>query len=319
MKKEIVNSITRRFHKIGFGLKKYSPEIMVVSGVIGLVGSAIMACKATTKVSEIFEDTKEQVDTIHEISENPESHNLSEEYTEEDAKKDLAIVYTQTAVKLIKLYGPAVIIGGASIAAILSGHGILRKRNAALSAAYAAINRSFKEYRGRVVERFGEDLDKELRFNIKSKEVEETVVNEDGTETTVKTTVNALDPNSMSDYAKFFCEGCNGWTKDPELNLLFLKQQQNHANDILKSRGYLFLNEVYDMVGIPRTKEGQVVGWVYDEKSPVGDNFVDFGIYNPNSEAVRNFVNGYERSILLDFNVDGPIWDLLKNYQNSLN
>ena len=163
MKKEIVNSITRRFHKIGFGFKKHLPEIMVVSGVIGLVGSAIMACKATTKVSEIIEDTKEQVDTIHEISENPESHNLSEEYTEEDAKKDLVIVYTQTAVKLIKLYGPAVIIGGASIAAIRSGHGILRKRHAALRPAYDAINRSFKEYRGRLVERFREDLDKEMR------------------------------------------------------------------------------------------------------------------------------------------------------------
>jgi hypothetical protein len=178
-----------------------------------------------------------------------------------------------------------------------------------LAAAYATVDKSFKEYRSRVVERFGKELDRELRYNIKAKEVDEIVQNEDGTETVVKKTVNVADPNLYSDYARFFDEACPGWTKDPEFNLMFLKDQQRFANDKLKAQGYLFLNEVYDMLGIPRTKAGQVVGWIYDEKNPIGDNFVDFGIFNENITKARDFVNGYERVILLDFNVDGNIMD----------
>lgn len=315
-KPEFMNNITRTLNKAAFQLKKHSPEILVVAGVVGVVGSTVMACKATTKVNDILEDTKDQLDKIHEAGEkleNGEKLTLKdgEEYTAEDNKKDLTIVYAQTALKFVKLYAPAVIVGGLSITAILAGHNITRKRNIALAAAYTAVDKSFKEYRGRVVERFGEALDKELKYGIKSKEVEEIVTNEDGTETVVKKTVEVADPNGYSDYARFFDDGCTGWTKDPEYNLTFLKNQQRYANDLLQTRGHLYLNEVYDMLGIPRTKAGQVVGWVYDEKHPVGDNFVDFGIYCLDKETNRKFVNGYERTILLDFNVDGNILDLM--------
>lgn len=307
---EIMNTITRKFHRIGFQLKKHSPEILVVAGVIGGVTSAVMACKATTKAGDIIEDTKSQLDIIHKGMEDGNIRGV--EYTKEDGTKDLAIVYTQTAVKFIKLYGPAVVLGTVSIVSILAGHNITRKRNLALTAAYATIDNSFKQYRNRVIERFGEELDRELKYDVKTKEVEETVVNEDGTESTVKTTVNVIDPNTISDYSRIFDECNPSWSKSPEHNLVFLKQQQNYANDLLKSRGHLFLNEVYDMLGFPRTQAGQIVGWVYDDVNPVGDNFVDFGIYNLDSERARAFVNGYERSILLDFNVDGNVWKLLK-------
>ena len=307
---EIMNTITRKFHRIGFQLKKHSPEILVVAGVVGGVTSAVMACKATTKAGDIIEDTKSQLDIIHKGMEDGNIRGV--EYTKEDGTKDLTIVYTQTAVKFVKLYGPAVALGTASIVSILAGHNITRKRNLALTAAYATIDNSFKQYRNRVIERFGEELDRELKYDVKTKEVEETVVNDDGTESTVKTTVNVIDPNTISDYSRIFDECNPSWSKSPEHNLVFLKQQQNYANDLLKSRGHLFLNEVYDMLGFPRTQAGQIVGWVYDDVNPVGDNFVDFGIYNLDSERARAFVNGYERSILLDFNVDGNVWKLLK-------
>lgn len=305
----IVNNATRTFNKIGFKFKKHSPEILIVTGVVGTVASAVMACKATTKLDDILEDSKKSIAQIHYATEHPEE--LPETYTEEDGKKDLAIVYTQSAIKVAKLYAPSIILGALSITAILTSNNILRKRNIAIAAAYTAVDRSFKDYRGRVVERFGKELDRELRYNIKAKEVEEVVTNEDGTETTVKKTIDVIDPNAISDYAKFYDDGCIGWEKDPELNLMFLTQQQNYANDKLKEKGYLFLNEVYDMLGIPRTKAGQIVGWVYDEKHPIGDNFVDFGIFDANNPATRRFVNGYERTILLDFNVDGNILDLM--------
>ena len=303
---ELMNNVTRTVNRVGFKFKKHSPEVLIVAGTLGVVASAVMACKATTKAGKIKEEMNEEMDKIHEVA---EAHR--EDYTEEDLKKDTTIVYTQTAVKYVKLYAPSVALGVVSLTCILASNSILRKRNIALAAAYTAVDKGFKEYRGRVVERFGTELDKELRYNIKAKEFEEPVVDEKGKEKIKKETVSVADPNLYSDYARFFDDGCLGWSKDAEYNLTFLKQQQNYANDLLKKKGHLFLNEVYDMLGIPRTRAGQVVGWIYDEKHPIGDNFVDFGIYDMNREKVRDFVNGYERVILLDFNVDGNILDLI--------
>lgn len=310
-KAEIMNTLTRKFYRVGFKFKKHSPEILVGAGVVGVVASVVMACKATTKLDDVLAETKDTVDKIHDVTEHPEKIPEGKEYTVEDSKKDLTIVYTQAGVKLVKLYGPAVVLGTVSIAAIIGGHHILRKRNIALAAAYTAVDKGFKEYRGRVLERFGEEVDRELRYNIKAKEIEKTVTDANGKETVVKETVDVADPNLTSDYARFFDDGCTGWTKDPEFNLMFLKDQQRYADDLFKSKGHLFLNEVYDMLGIPRTQAGQVVGWIYDEKNPIGDNFIDFGIYDIADERKRSFVNGYERTILLDFNVDGNILEMI--------
>lgn len=305
----IKDSIIRGYYKCEGYTKKHSPEILAGIGVVGVIGSAVMACKATTKLSDILEDSKDTVDKIKEVSDDP---SYSDEYTVEDAKKDLTITYIQTGVKVVKLYAPSVALGTLSLSCLLMSNNILRKRNAALSAAYITVDKSFKEYRNRVSERFGEQIEKEIRYNIKAQEIEKVTLDEKGNPITTTETINVADPNLYSDYARFFDEACTSWQKDPEYNLMFLKSQQQYANDLLKARGRLFLNEVYDMLGIDRTKAGQVVGWVYDPINPIGDNFVDFGIYDMDKERVRAFVNGYEPNILLDFNVDGNVWDLMK-------
>lgn len=306
---ELATNATRAFHKAGFQLKKHSPEILVVTGVVGTVVSAVMACKATTKASAILEKTQADVDAIHECANNPE---LADVYTPEDTKKDLTIVYAKTGAEFAKLYAPAVLLGAASITSILVGHNILHKRNLALAAAYTAVDTGFKQYRGRVVERLGEKMDKELLYNIKAKEVEETIVNEDGTETTVTKTVEVADgTNGFGPYTFCFDETCMGWQRDAEANKFFLLQQQDYANEKLKAKGYMCLNEVLEMLGMHHTRMGQVVGWIYDKENPVGDNFIDFGIFDIRCEANRNFVNGLEQSIWLNFNVDGDILNRL--------
>lgn len=307
-KTEIITHLTRTLNRTGLKIKKHSPEILLATGTVGVVASTVMACKATLKVEEIVDEAKEKIDTIHKVSSDPA---MAEKYSEEDGKKDLAIVYTQTAVKFVKLYGPSVAIGVASLACMIGSNRILNKRNAALAAAYAAVDKSFKEYRGRVIERFGKQMDRELRYNIKAQEIEETTVNANGKETITKKTVDVMDPNSYSQYAIVFDDSNEGWDPDPERSKYFLIQQQNWANERLKSRGHLFLNEVYDMLGAKRTKAGAQVGWVYDEKNCEGDNFVDFGIFDTNSPKARDFVNGIEKVIVLDFNVDGYILDMI--------
>ena len=303
---DVISGAKRSLIKAGFKVKKHSPEILVVVGVAGVVTSTVMACKATTKAGDILEEHKNQMNAIDQVVKMDRN-----DYTEEDHKKDTTIVYTQTAIKFVKLYSPSIMIGVLSLGCIIYSHNILTKRNAALAAAYATVDRGFKEYRGRVVERFGKELDQELRYNIKAQEFEKTDVDKKGNEKVVKETVNVADPNLYSDYARFFDDGCNGWSKDPEQNLTFLKCQQAYANEKLKAKGYLFLNDVYKMLGIPATKAGQIVGWIYDEKNPIVDNFVDFGLYDMNKPVVRDFVNGYERTILLDFNVDGNILEMM--------
>lgn len=296
------NSLTRSLSRLGLKLKKHSPEILMVTGTIGVVTSAVMACKATLKVNDILEETKQDIEKINGVLENEE---YADKYSEEDSKKDLAIVYAQFGIKFIKLYGPSILLGTLSLGAMITSNNILRKRNVALAAAYTVLNKGFKDYRSNVIERFGEKIDKELKHNIKAKTFETVTVDENGKEKKTKEEVDICD--EISDFARFFDEGSRYFTKDPEYNLMFLKNQERYANDKLKAKGYLFLNDVYRMLDIPETKAGQIVGWIYDEKCPNGDNYVDFGIYNTNREKSRDFVNGYEKVILLDFNVDGNI------------
>lgn len=304
----IPSNLTRTFNKFGFKLKKHSPEILVVAGVIGTVASAVMACKATTKVSGIIDNAKEEIEKVHIVM---ADESYADKYTEEDSKKDLTIIYAQTGLKIAKLYAPSVILAILSLGSVVASNNILRKRNVALAAAYATIDNSFKDYRKRVVERFGEEIDKQLKYNIKAEEIEETVIDENGEEKKIKTTVDTIDPDTVSDYARFFDAASPYWEKDSEYNLMFLKSQQKYANDLLKAQGYLFLNDVYKALGIDQTKAGQVVGWIYDPENPNGDNYVDFGIYDYDDDRKRAFVNGYEKNILLDFNVDGNIWELM--------
>lgn len=300
-KTEIMKSVNGVASKTVMKLKKHSPEILVVAGIAGTVVSAVLACKATTKVAEILDETKGTLDTIHEGMETGAIN--GQEYTTEDGKKDTVVVYAQTGMKLAKLYGPAIILGTLSITSILASNNILRKRNVALGAAYAAIDKSFKEYRGRVIERFGEQVDTELKYGIKAKKFEEIEVDpETGKEKKVKKTVMVADPSFQSDYAVYFDSKSRNYETNPDYNRMFLKAQQAFANDKLQTRGHLFLNEVLDDLDLPRTPAGQIVGWTKDGP----DGYVNFRIV----EVERETEDGrHEPALLLDFNVEGNIWE----------
>lgn len=309
-KLDIMNKLNEAIHVATFKLKKHSPEILVAAGLIGTAASAVLACKATLKVNAVTNEAKTNIDKIHTAVETGKTE-AGEDYTAEDGKKELSIVYVQTGVEFAKLYGPAIALGTVSAISILAGHNILRKRHAATAAALSVVSQNFKDYRGRVVERFGKDLDKELRFNIKAKEVEEVVVNEDGTETVITKTVEEIDPSTVGDYSRFYDEWCLGFEKgNPEYNLMTLKLKQNYLNEKLQANKSLFLNEVYDELGMSRTPIGSVVGWIYDPSNPDIDSYVSFGdLYDSSNPNKRDFVNGREPAILLEFNCDGPIYE----------
>lgn len=296
----------------GLVLKKYSPEILTAAGVIGTVGSTVLACKATLKVEDILDEAKKKSNLINAVHDG--EIEVDAEYTDKDYSKDLLVNRTQTAVKLIKLYGPAITLGALSITAILGGQHILCKRNVAVMAAYKLCEESFNNYRSRVKEELGEEKDRQFYYGMTEETVKDKVKSKDGKTKTVTKKVEKAPDHLYSQYARFFDEANINWDKSPEQNMYFLKMVQNQMNDKLKARGHVFLNEVYDALGFDRSEAGQLVGWVWDKDNTAmeaGDGYIDFGIFDGNDYAKRAFVNGDERSILLDFNIDGMIYDLI--------
>jgi hypothetical protein len=275
--------------------RKHSPQVLFGAGVVGVVATAVLSSKATLQLEETLEEINKQKRMAKTLNESGDVR-----YGEEAYKRDMAILMVRSVTKVAKLYMPAIIVGTASIAALTSSHVILTKRNVALTAAYAAVDKGFREYRDRVIAELGEEKDREFLYETEKQEVvEKTDKGEKKSEVTEAT--------GASIYARFFDELCVDWKPIPEYNRVFLQAKQNYANDLLNMNGHVFLNEVYDMLGLPRTKAGAVVGWVRGK----GDSFVDFGIFNADSPAARDFVNGREGAILLDFNVAGVIYDLI--------
>lgn len=297
MKLGIPGAVSAKIARQMLVLDKHSPTILFGTGVAGMIGSTVLACRATLKVEEVLDKAQADMKVANQMD--------HRDYSEEDRQNDKRIITVRTGAELVRLYGPAVILGGASIACLAQSQNILSKRNAALSAAYAALDKGFKEYRARVIEKYGEEEDRHLRYATRVERVQDE--NDHRKHHDVTRVDDRQDP---SIYARFFDPSSPSWQPYPEHNLIFLKCQQNYANDLLRTRGHVFLNEVYDMLGIPRSKAGQVVGWIISKPTEkFTDNFIDFGIFTGDNYAARDFVNGREGSVLLDFNVDGNIYD----------
>jgi len=280
---------------IGRGLlhmKKDSPNIMFAAGIVGVLGSAVLACRATLKLEKTLDDIQEEIGEVKHLSHLDQSTTA---YPVNEYGKDLTYVYLKGTAKLARLYAPSIVLGAASVGLLTSSHVTLNRRNAGLTAAYSALQLSFDEYRERVRKELGEEKELDIRHNAHTEMVEI-----DGEKIEAKV---LGDPNQYSMYAVMFDVGNPNWHKDSEVNRIFLQAQQNYFNHLLHARGHVFLNEVYDNLGFGHTKAGSIVGWTI---SDTGDNFIDFSIFEV---ANANFVNGWERSIILDFNVDGVIFN----------
>lgn len=308
---KFLTTMVRGVKNIGFGCKKHSPEIFITLGVIGAVGAGVMACFATTKIGEVIDKKNADLEAIEKGKNDGEVIDREGdlvEYTAEDAAKDTRIVYAKTAWEMCKLYAPAVGVAIVSFTCIITSHRILHRRNLALGAAYAAVDRSFRDYRRRTIERFGDEVDKELRYDIKPVPVEETIVDEKGKEKKVKKTANVIDPKNLnSEYVFLFDKTTSPDAQDnPDYNEMFVTGVERYARHKLIADGRLFMNDVLKELGIQPTKAGQIVGWVYDKNNDDIDNYVDFGM----RKVQVDYGDGrLTDSILLEFNVDGNVWD----------
>lgn len=271
-------------------LKKQSPNILFGAGIAGVVTSGVLACRATLKLSDTVDEIEHDIKQVKDIKQSV-ADGESGSYPVEQVGKDLVYVYAKAGVSVAKLYGPSLVVGTLSIAALTGSHVQLTRRNTAIMAAYATLEKAYSEYRERVAKMVGEDYERGLYLGVEEAKRED------------KSVVPAVTPGQWSAYARFFDEDSGVWKKDAEINRIFLQAQQNYANNILAMRGHLFLNEVYDWLDLERTTEGSVVGWIFNGN---GDNYVDFGMFDAYNSG---FLQGDEPRILLDFNVDGIIYD----------
>lgn len=293
--------------KAEFTIKKNSPEILLGAGIVGFVGTIVLACRATCKADEVLEFHRRKIKDINDAKEVADGDPEGEmSYDVEIYRQDKAIRYLKTTGSLAKLYAPTVAVGTLSLACILTSRNIMQKRYLGVVAAYNGVSAAFEEYRKRVRDEYGEGLDKHFRYGTTYEELP--VYDENGKKTKEKEQVEKTETGMVmptDDSCRFFDSSNPNWDKNPTFSMMWLKGQQNILNDILHTRGHVFLNEVYDALGFPHTPQGAVLGWIDGE----GDDCIDFGLYDPNKESVRRFVNGVDNVIMLEFNHDGVIWD----------
>lgn len=301
-------TLRKSFKKAQLTVRKHSPEILMVAGVIGTVAGAVMACKETLELEDVLDECKQEKMELE------EQYAMCEEYSEDALKKDQVKLTIKQAAKIVKLYAPSVIMEVTSIGVIFASNDIMRKRNASMAAAYATLNSMYKRYRQNVIESYGEEVDKDMRFGVKHEKVTE--IDEDGNKVKIDARIVDLDNTALaiSDYSRFFQSGCKGFDESSgRYNLLYLKGIQAMFNNKLIADGYVMLNDVYRELGFDTIPEGWSIGWVYDEANPIGDNYIDFGLYEARNKNQRA-VNDWEPVILMDFNVDGNLYEDPKLY-----
>ena len=299
-----------------FLVKKRSPEILLIVGLGGFGTSMWLACRATLKAQPVLKHARDVADALDVIS-----SNVEEPVEKQEMLQARMLATVDVISELAQLYGPAIVIGGLSVGCLIGSNRILTRRNAAIAGAYTLIDGAFKGYRARVKTELGEDVDTYLMWK---KPLEEKMKVVPASRKVNPVNFDDMDFNDLpgevygdtedqmgmpSPYAKIFNEDSIYWRRDRNMNEFFLRAVQTQMNDELHARGNLFLNEVYDALGIPRTESGAIVGWL----SQGGDCFVDFDLYNPYNQSTADFVNGYEhqKGLVLDFNVDGPIFNML--------
>lgn len=271
-------------------LRKNGPTILTGIGVAGFAATTYLVGKAVLKAQEPVKELKLRLNEI-------KIKDIEGTYTQREQRMESGRTFIFGMLGIAKTFAPAIITGGVSIACIISSHGMMKNRQASLVAAYVALDEGFKAYRRRVIAELGDEKEKEVYSGVKLRALDQ-AEGEDP-----RSAVD-YDDKMPSPYARFFDEYSSCWTKTAEWNLMFIREQQRYANDKLQTRGFVFLNEIYEALGLEWSQAGQVVGWRLSEG---GDSYIDFGMWVNSDEASRAFVNGVDNSVLLDFNVDGPI------------
>lgn len=295
-------------NKLIFSVKENSPTILLVGGIASVVGGTIAAVASTEKADKAMDEFKEQIDRYHKAVEKAEAKDDPEyDYPVEDRKRHIRLIYSHMIMSMAKIYLPTVLLETVGIAMICKSHSIMNKRNASLAAACAALQKSYDEYRKRVRERFGDEVEQEIFYGTKVEKYVEKTTSENGVTTEEEKERVTVDPLSI--WSFFVDETCSRvWSKDPHITLNNLILVQRQLNDMAYYKPFVTLNDLYWLVGHKLTDDGLVWGWKGGK-----DVHIDLGIFDGTKEATRRFVNGLEDVVLITPNIDGNIYQMSKD------
>ena len=288
----VPEGLTRSLGRSLLKAKANSPHIFFAGGVVGVVAGTALACRATLNLEKTIDEIRTDLADVKQLA---DVRKEGQTYVEQEHYKNLTAVYIHSAVKVGKLYGPSILVGGVSVAMLAGSHVQMTRRNSALTLTLATMTKAFEDYRSRVREELGQEKELDIYRGTTDQKIDI-----DG----VKQLVKVKTENGLSPYARCYDENCREFTKHAETNRLKIRAVENYHNHLLQVRGHVFLNEVYKALGFDHSQLGQLVGWVLDGD---GDGYVDFGIYE-----AYDTPNPYEPRIWLDFNVDGIIFDKIK-------
>ena len=300
-------------------VSKHSPEILIGTGIVSMTAGTVVACKQTTKAGAIIEDHKERMKPIIEARALADKKEAI--YSEQDQRKDTVIVFSQTGVKFAKLYSVPIALEVLGIVCILSGTHILNRRYVGMAASYAGLQKSYSDYRKRIVDEYGADVDFRAANGVSSARHDYVEVDpETGEQKEIEKDYDSvIDPEHISMYSVLFDEMYSGlWTPNPVSNMAQIKAVEEFWNQRFENRKFVYYHEVLRDLAIwdrlPDEKQQQLVGkgWVWG----CGDNHISLGIFDVNkpiTDAKKEFIMGYEPSVLIEPNLDGDVQYLFCN------
>lgn len=284
-------NVSKTLAKVKFFGSKNAPELLLIGGIVGIVISEIGIGIAATKVEPINKKAKKNLNKIHMKAdvvidgEQVTGVVIDPEFNE---KKEITKVYAQTSLAYVKLFGPFVLTTVASFAAICKSHSIMRDRNIQLAAAYTILDRSFREYRKRVSDKFGEEEEYKIRHNVQ--DTISTTIDEDGNEVTTVVGQTGMWANDEM-FGFFFTEGCYGWSKNPMYNRDFIQGRERWWKTILDVNEFVTVNDIRKDFGKKPTKAGAMWGWKKEKNGTEPTAIIDFGLFDK-TPLNKSFMDG---------------------------
>lgn len=306
-------SISKVAGKTGLKIKKYSPEILLAVGVVTEVAAIVSAVKAAKNHDQIIADHEDRLE-IAKLGYTPEELDEIKEGTEVVAIDDQKIIrkkvtkcYIKTAGNLAKNYALTAAFSGVSMASFIGMHNIQAGRIAGLSTAYTGLKEGFDRYVKNNIELNGEENHRKCKYGF-DKDTKETV-SIDGEkqtieETAVKDLESVKDAGYYADSYWFDKQSSPMFKGMGNYDIMSLDAAEEYINALIETRGWATLNDVFDNIGMQRTKDGMIEGWV---KGKGGRACL--GHHDPiNQKALDGKMN---QPILLSPNVHGNVFAMI--------
>ena len=270
-------------------LKKNSATILTVAAAAGVIITSVLSAKAAIKASRVL---------AHKEEENGEKLTLEE---------TISLVWT--------IYIPPVVAGMSTIACVFGANILNKRQQASLASAYALIDNSYKEYKAKLKELYGEEAHNNIVDSIAAEKCDEANISAGGL-------TSAYTQEIESDAEpRLFYDEYSGRYFETTIEKVLLAEYHLNRNYIL--RGFARLNEFYEFLGLEPTDYGETVGWdICDEIY-----WIDF---NHRKAFIGDDNDGFECYIIeMPYyprrRLHGPIqlklakkaWRIMRNYERS--